>query len=480
MRIALILPLILMHVFLQAQESYSGLSSNYTPTNSVLINPSSMLDAKTRIDINLVSVGAYLMNNLVYLPKNSLPTYLNEKQYENPQDFDLRLNRNKYRMYARAVAQAPGFVFSQGDHAFGLGLGAKSYTYLSNVPGKVITGLATRTIPDDPTVHAKKVSLMTMTYGDVKLSYAYTFLKKKRELFMGGISVSKFIPLQAGGSKMKQLNAEVLNDSTGFVFDMDADVANLVTKQATFFSGFGLDLGFTYQRMKAESFNYYPNSKRNNCRKNYYLYKIGVSIMDIGSLKFKQDELQYYGLKAENYEWEREEFSTDNLNVFEQIQNQEIGTEDQNEAFIKKLTTFRLPSYISVQGDYNMWHDRWYLNLSIVQRIPQPLRRLGVSRANSIALTPRFETKFFEFAMPFSLYDYYKPQLGIFFRFWFLSIGTDKIIDLVFDTDTYGADIYFALKIPIVYHPDCRDGRRDRLNYYPKRYRWRSKSCNGM
>ena len=36
------------------QENYGSLHSNYMPSNSVLVNPSSMLDAKTRLEIKSI------------------------------------------------------------------------------------------------------------------------------------------------------------------------------------------------------------------------------------------------------------------------------------------------------------------------------------------------------------------------------------------------------------------------------------------
>ncbi len=462
------------------QESFGGLSSNYMPTNSVWINPSSMLDAKTRFDINVVSAGTFLMNNIVYLENTSLRSYLAEGRYEEPFNFGVRLNRRKYQVYNRTFVQGPGIVFSQGDHAFGLNLGMKSYTHVRNIPGEVITAIATLEVPEDKAVHARNVSMATMSYADVKLSYAYTFLKKKRELFMGGISLSKFFPIHAAAAKLREANAEILNDSVGFVFDMDADNVNIQASSGRFMSGFGLDLGFTYQRMLSESYNYLPNSGKNNCRRNYYLYWIGVSLLDIGALDFEEEDVEYIGIKANNYDWTREEFSEDNLNPFDQLQGNAVVTNDQSQSFIRKLNKFRLPTCVSVQGDYNAWNNRVYVNLTWVQRIPLSAKKLGVARSNSLCLTPRYESRFFEAALPLGLYEYRYPQMGLMLRFWLLSLGTDKLGSLLFDHDVYGSDFYFALKVPIVYHPKCRDGNKDRLNYYPKKFRWRSKSCNGM
>ena len=52
--------------------------------------------------------------------------------------------------------------------------------------------------------------------------------------------------------------------------------------------GWGLDLGFTYQKMKGNARSYFPNSKKMGCNSMPYLYKFGVSIMDIGQLNLQR------------------------------------------------------------------------------------------------------------------------------------------------------------------------------------------------
>ncbi|PCI94434.1 MAG: hypothetical protein COB15_14230 [Flavobacteriales bacterium] len=43
-------------------------NSNYAPTNSVLINPSSIGDSKVYWEINLIGASAFIDNNYVYSP----------------------------------------------------------------------------------------------------------------------------------------------------------------------------------------------------------------------------------------------------------------------------------------------------------------------------------------------------------------------------------------------------------------------------
>jgi hypothetical protein len=67
--------------------------------------------------------------------------------------------------------------------------------------------------------------------------------------------------------------------------------------------GMGLDLGFTYQKMKGQATRYLPNSSKNGCYNVPYKYKLGVSIMDIGNVKFPDGDFLISGYNFDNYDW---------------------------------------------------------------------------------------------------------------------------------------------------------------------------------
>ena len=127
-----------------------------------------------------------------------------------------------------------------------------------------------------------------------------------------------------------------------------------------------------------------------------------------------------------------------------------------NVEFLELLNKMSLPTFMSVQFDYNLWASRVYVNGTIIQGIPAGRRTFGVRHANSLSVTPRYESYWIELALPFSLYEYRYPQMGAAVRLGPLTVGTDKLISWISRTDLYGADIYMHLKIPIQYNPKCR------------------------
>lgn len=457
------------------QNAFGTLHGNYTPTNSVYVNPSSMLDSKVWLDINIVGAGSYVNNNLVYLEDQSWlglmrninkvrKGELSEDRLPSEDDIFYNQGRRNYHLYNRNFVAGPSGVWSQGDHAAGLAFGVRSYTSVRKVPsfvGQFIENGVTQFTPQhDIDYSVENLRVASLQFGEIKGSYAYTFLKRRRDMFMAGISISKFISIAGGAANVYQLDFNVDNDSLALLYNVEADAMYTPDPRMNWKGGVGLDLGFTYQKMVGEAGSYYPNSPKMGCRDVPYLYKIGFSIIDIGSLKFDPDDVQFVGYDFDNYSWEQyasEQINEDNpLDVFAALES------SIDEGQVRKTNKIRLPTYLSAQFDYNVWASRFYVNATIIQGAPIGKRKFGIRHANSLSVTPRFETYWFEAALPISLYEYQYPQLGLSLRLGPLSIGTDKLLNWIKQSDLYGTDIYFHLKIPIRYNPKCKGRSKGR------------------
>jgi hypothetical protein len=66
---------------------------------------------------------------------------------------------------------------------------------------------------------------------------------------------------------------------------------------------------------------------------------------------------------------------------------------------------------------------------------------------NQISLTPRYERKRFEVAIPISFYEQFKPRVGLGIRYGILTIGSDMLSPIFGLTESYGADFYLGLSI---------------------------------
>ena len=464
-----------------AQEQLGASTSNYTPTLSVFTNPSSMLDAKTWLDIHIVGGGAYAMNNLAYVENSGIiPLIRNrDKGFDNSSvKFDK--NRNNYKVYNRNFVNILSGVWSQGDHAAGVFFNARSFSIARGVSDDLI-GIIDSSLIGNPVAKNydfdfSEMNLSSINFGEIQLSYGYMFYKKRRDMLMGGISVKKFIPIAGAALQVNDLRFNLCSDTSfNYLFaDMDA----MFAQQSNNFlkGGMGLDLGFTYQRMLSDCRGYFPNSRKMGCRTLNYKYKIGVSVLDIGSAKFNKDDVQRKGVRIDLPDLYYADYTdVDPDDIFQAIQSLDSIFDDERVGNVNKID---LPTALSVQFDYNLFQSRFYGFGSIMQGLPISKQKFGLRRANSLMVGARFESRFCDIAIPISLYEYTTPQIGLSMRIYCLTIGTDKLLSLFGNTNVHGGDIYAHLKIPIFYNPKCR-GRKGSSpkSYNPKQIRKKKNDC---
>ena len=458
------------------QNAFGALHSNYTPTNSLYINPSSILDAKVWLDINIVGAGTYINNDLVHLQNHSLISAIKNGESFTENDFDFNHSRKKYHAYNRTFAAAPSVVWSQGDHAAAISLGGRSYTGIRRIPDFAAQfmeyGVPEYTTQHDINYVANNVRMASISFAELKLTYAYTFLKKRDNMFMAGATFSKFFSVAGAGANIYDFAFIVDNDSILEVGNLKADAVYAWNKKIDAKGGWGMDFGFTYQKMLRDATSYYPNSPKMGCTNIPYKYKIGLSVIDIGNIKF--DPVLYQGYEFDNYTWlqyTQQEINDNNPGDLFAPQESDIRNGQ-----VKNPNKIRLPTFISGQFDYNVWASRVYVNATIIQGFGVAKNKFGLRHANSISVTPRYESYWLDFALPMSLYEYKYPQLGASLRVGPLTIGTDKLINWLFKTNVYGADIYLYLKVPIRYHPSCKDRQKGQDKNRNRRRRGRDNS----
>ncbi len=426
-----------------------------------------MLDSKVWLDINLVGVGTYVNNDLVYLQSQAWTPLIrdltsNTGRQLTEDDVMYNQNRRRYHAYNRTFVHLPSVVWSQGNFAAGLSTGARSYTAARKVPDFVArfieNGVQQYTVQHDIDYSVNDVKAAHLSFGEIKGSLAYTFHRRNRDMFMAGVSLSKFFSVAGAGANIYDFDFNVDNDSLIAVARLESDLMYTNNPRFNPRGGVGFDIGFTWQRMLSGAEYYYPNSKKMGCRQNAYKWKLGVSVIDIGSVKFDPNDIQFTGYNFDSYDWLNyadTDVDEDNATALVPAEAQPEGVTNPS-GRVRSPEKVRLPTFASVQFDYNVWASRFYVNATIIQGIPVSDRKFGLRHANSLSVTPRYETYWFEAALPISLYEYQHPQLGLSLRFGPVTIGSDKLINWFIPSRLYGGDIFAHIKVPIQYHPKCK------------------------
>jgi hypothetical protein len=199
-------------------------------------------------------------------------------------------------------------------------------------------------------------------------------------------------------------------------------------------TGFGFDIG------ASATFGGYKDEG--------YTLKIGAALLDLGYINFNKNAQQHRAEITQYTDITGGEFDNiQGLDAYNELLQQfsEELTGSPTETLISNEFQMFLPTGISLQADYS-FDKNIFLNATIVQALP--VGKPGITRNNIIALTPRYEHRWFSVQMPVVLHNYNNLRIGLAARAAFLIIGTDNIGSLVGRfSDFTGADIYVGLKV---------------------------------
>jgi outer membrane protein OmpA-like peptidoglycan-associated protein len=221
------------------------------------------------------------------------------------------------------------------------------------------------------------------------------------------------------------------------------------------YPGMGLDLGMVYEyRPKVEQHKYNMDGQTGLWRKdqNKYKLRVGLSILDIGSIKFRKAKFsQDVRIDREGIKYRQ--IKTGDYPVFDfDFLLDTMGTRLSNESTYK----MSLPTSISAQIDYNIWKD-FYINLTPFIGLEQRNRQAKVHDLSTISLSPRWDHKWFGVAVPFSYSFIYNKtnqpvKTGAMVRLGPLALGTNDVMSYFPGAgNIFGANFYFLLKVPIPY-----------------------------
>lgn len=203
--------------------------------------------------------------------------------------------------------------------------------------------------------------------------------------------------------------------------------------------GLGWDAGLIYE--------YRPGNTDFLTSNNRYLWKLGISMMDMGSISYGKNGKTFRMMNQMPVRIHMDsgwgaafEHSLDSGIQFAQDfarskMNYEEGT--------GRITT-AIPSTLNIQFDWNV--VKWfYVGVSWSQAVVSR-RDIAFRRPSSLVVVPRLENRMVECAMPLTLYnDYKNVGLGWFTRIGPLFFGTDNLVTAIRSSRYSGMDFYLGI-----------------------------------
>lgn len=474
----------LMHLAIctSGQEASGIGQSTYSGINGVRLNPSGLVNSRIFYDVNLVSGDIFLENNFLFIHREDFNFFNFLKRDPVLPSTEVRGEGLDYRQgqefiyaFQQTDVRGPAFSITLGNHAAGFFTRVVTMTSANKLPGYLgellFEGLEYEPLHGIPQDN-DRFEAASAGWWETGFSYAYKFNEKMLSHWSAGINVRRLWGY--AGANLISDNAQytVLSDSVIDIQNLDAGIGfsipvdyetNEYPAAGRTFKGRGMafDMGITFTRKRGVSIN---RTYKSYCQYKYeaYLYKIGVSLLDVGGLNFSENVIdqRYEDVSAEWRSVDTLEYRNIN-DLTRQLSTVFYGDP---EAANTGSEAFRLgmPTALSIQADYN-YFENWHLATLVV--LPLKLQNSQLQRPAQALLSLRYESDIFEVSLPLSLYDFRKPRIGLSARLYYVTIGTDKLGGFLGFDDFYGMDFYFSVKFHILKGwcgrykptPDCRN-----------------------
>ncbi|MEH6536384.1 MAG: DUF5723 family protein [Psychroserpens sp.] len=416
-------------------QNYIGHTvDNYSGINGVTDNPSNIVGSNFRADINIISLSAFGGSDYFGINVSDI---LGGDGFDIEEDSE-RFPSNTNNFFFNADVVGPSFMFNLNEKSsIGIITRGRAFVNINDISGELFETIEDDfESEDDFDFNSENLSGTIHAWSEIGLAYGRLIMNKPNHILKAGVTL-KYIQgagalfLSSPGLEGQYTSASetlatqgTLNYGNTSDFDEDdIDFSNLT-------SGFGLDLGFTYQ--------WHPNRDNDTIPtyRDKYKLKIGLSVTDIGSINYKDAETTIYDL---NNTVDTSTFDEDIEDFLDNNYNNTASNQD---------TKIQLPTALHFLVDYrisNKWLVSAQANLSMVKKGNE----LNNSILNTVTVAPRLETKWFSFYAPLSIRQYGDFAFGGGFRFGPLTIGSGSIFSNLLSDSSKTTDLFVGLKVPL-------------------------------
>ncbi|NCA75313.1 MAG: hypothetical protein EOM90_03170 [Alphaproteobacteria bacterium] len=492
------------------QEMLGVMNGNYAGVNGLVMNPSFPAGSVDFLSINLVGADIYANSNYLFIHRKDYsfgglftvdindPAYLYTYYYPSVQFtdtlhyLDYLKKTSLKRVFVNTRVLGPSLMYRNGIHTFSLVSGFRNNVSVDkmtyNTANFIFRGLDF--VPQqDITYSEGPYQVALLSWIELGLGYSCVVYEDDQKAFTAGITGKVLLGMAGAYGSVKDVTYNVPNNDTilfdkldctmGFALPIDlSGGTELQTDPLIRGWGVGFDVGVSYVRKGGSSSRNALNADVVQDVAADYRYRVGLSLLDLGKITFNQgvEVHEFSGVTNEMWSGLRGFHARSIRNFLNSASYNLLGD---STASLTDKSSFGiwLPAAVSLQADYNFGYHL-FANLTFVQGIS--FGTPSVRRSTLLALTPRYETRWYEVNLPLSLVDFRDPQIGLALRIFGLTVGTEKLGTFLHLSDVRGVDLYFALSFPIGpgknnwKGPRSKSGPCDSYENY-ERYRVRGK-----
>lgn len=420
-------------------QSYIGFQQdNYAGVQGVLFNPASIVDSNFRTDINLFSFNTTVTND--YYGVTFLDVFKSGYNIETQAKL-FPSSANNFIISSDVMG--PAFMFNiKPKHAVAVFTRGRALVNINDINGELFNQLSDDfNTNEDFSLNAGHFNMTGNAWGELGVSYAGVLLDKGKHFLKGGITVKYLQGIANSYTKGSNVTVNYNYNSDLPTTNTIATTGNLTYGGSNDFEksfenfdfdsnsqGFGGDFGLVYE--------YRPESE--NKLANGYKFKVGLSVTDLGAINYKLSDQKTYDLNKTVTEAQYQDAGS--LGDF----LEQNYTVTQTKGAVKAV----LPTAIHANVDWNFYR-KFYVNLNGDISAANRTALNATAVANVVSVTPRYETKFFSFYLPFNYMQYRGLMAGTGLRVGPLMLGSGSLLTNLISKESKGFDVYLGLKVPI-------------------------------
>ncbi|MEN9699485.1 MAG: hypothetical protein RLZZ301_683 [Bacteroidota bacterium] len=502
-------------------QSYLGnISSNYAGALGNNLNPASFVDGRYKFDLAGLALNLNAYQNFGYFDANAMRTaqggsgfwwkksfldtaVLNSWVYPDSAFIDRFVVHNYDATTNKSLGaninlnmELLNMMFHVNEtHAIGVSARMRSITNVDNMDPKLaVLSEAGLIVPSlwNQQFNEQLFNVSHMTWAEIGFNYSQVLIDNKAHFLKIGITPKLLLGYASAYVYTDDFAYKLKNEDTSsylsgtFDYGYSKEVGDMVTAgvngtldQSNIMGyikghkGIGIDIGAVYEwRPNYAKYKYDMDGKTDLWMRNENKYKarVGVSVLDMGSIKFTKGGLsRNFVVNTSNlFNLHRFETATD-LEGFDKVidtlinESTAAGNTEWT-ALQSPSQTYRMrtPTALSFQADYQVW-KYVYINATAMMNIIPRGKDTKVTIANQLSITPSFDSPYFGLYFPISYNQYSGMKYGLATRIGPVIAGITDMNVIRAKNQISGVEFYAGLRLPILYHK-VKDKDQDKVS----------------
>lgn len=423
-----------------AQDNFSGIStSNRVGILNATINPAEFSNLSKKFEINFYGLSFDVSNNKIGFNDLISDTNLEDLIFKGTESVNMRID---------GQILGPSFAMKWKKWGFGITTKANVKFDVVDVDTTLGNAIFNNDLPLNTSVlnQSENQRLSGTSFGEVGFSASRNVFENDNHRWDVGVTLKFLFPGSYSNFGLSNLNGTITQNASG-AFLTTNQPANLNVAysgsladsfsnfndytQSVFggLNGVATDIGVTYQWKDG---------------KEKYKIKGGLSVRNIGSMTFKDDN--NYNT---NYTFTTQGRPPLNLNLFENVDNlSEVEAILISNGYLTQIpnkTDFKvnLPTLLTMYADFKIV-PKVYVTGYLQQKMKKDDANEQITSRNIFSVTPRVNLGFFEAYLPVSTDDISGTNVGFGFRLSGFYLGSNSIITSL--TDGKQANIYTGFR----------------------------------